>query len=198
MMMDDQRKEHLAPADLSVRVECESESRLTETHNLPIASRLDSIRPSAGHRISGIPTAGINERDELHLLFMRRRDPEICLPLVRGRRTTPVLDTRSGKFRQLDTWDDLVGAIQEIAPTTLEGVNQRVIKLATTQSEITELQAETVGTGGDYRSAVSRLSRPKTLVETLKIERPQDSDDRAQDSRDLQRIAETAATRGGQ
>ncbi|GJZ86838.1 hypothetical protein Tco_0658448 [Tanacetum coccineum] len=25
-----------------------------------------------------------------------------------------------------DTWDDLVGAIQEIAPTTLEGVNQRV------------------------------------------------------------------------
>ncbi|GJY84440.1 hypothetical protein Tco_0497816 [Tanacetum coccineum] len=28
-----------------------------------------------------------------------------------------------------DTWDDLVGAIQEIAPTTLEGVNQRVIKL---------------------------------------------------------------------
>ncbi|GJW00113.1 integrase, catalytic region, zinc finger, CCHC-type containing protein [Tanacetum coccineum] len=31
-----------------------------------------------------------------------------------------------------DTWDDLVGAIQEIAPTTLEGVNQRVIELSTT------------------------------------------------------------------
>ncbi|GKG33567.1 hypothetical protein Tco_0433726, partial [Tanacetum coccineum] len=31
-----------------------------------------------------------------------------------------------------DTWDDLVGAIQEIAPTILEGVNQRVIELATT------------------------------------------------------------------
>ncbi|GJS75538.1 hypothetical protein Tco_0725419 [Tanacetum coccineum] len=31
-----------------------------------------------------------------------------------------------------DTWDDLVGAIQEIAPTTLEGVNQRVTELATT------------------------------------------------------------------
>ncbi|GJS23316.1 hypothetical protein Tco_0451948 [Tanacetum coccineum] len=28
-----------------------------------------------------------------------------------------------------DTWDDLVGAIQEIAPTTLEGVNQRVTEL---------------------------------------------------------------------
>ncbi|GKG39508.1 hypothetical protein Tco_0463653, partial [Tanacetum coccineum] len=28
-----------------------------------------------------------------------------------------------------DTWDDLVGAIEEITPTTLEGVNQRVTNL---------------------------------------------------------------------
>ncbi|GJU75051.1 hypothetical protein Tco_1266456 [Tanacetum coccineum] len=34
-----------------------------------------------------------------------------------------------------DTWDDLVGAIQEIAPTTLKGVNQRVTELATTTAE---------------------------------------------------------------
>ncbi|GJW53290.1 hypothetical protein Tco_0097375 [Tanacetum coccineum] len=31
-----------------------------------------------------------------------------------------------------DTWDDLVGAIQEIAPTTLDGVNQRVTELVAT------------------------------------------------------------------
>ncbi|GKD17354.1 hypothetical protein Tco_1206512 [Tanacetum coccineum] len=31
-----------------------------------------------------------------------------------------------------DTWDDLVGAIQEIASTTLEGVNQRVTELVAT------------------------------------------------------------------
>ncbi|GJU30261.1 putative reverse transcriptase domain-containing protein [Tanacetum coccineum] len=31
-----------------------------------------------------------------------------------------------------DTWDDLVGAIQKIAPTTLEGVNQRVTELVAT------------------------------------------------------------------
>nr|GFC15634.1 hypothetical protein [Tanacetum cinerariifolium] len=31
-----------------------------------------------------------------------------------------------------DAWDDLVGAIQKIAPTTVEGVNQRVTKLSTT------------------------------------------------------------------
>ncbi|GKF74404.1 hypothetical protein Tco_0220736, partial [Tanacetum coccineum] len=31
-----------------------------------------------------------------------------------------------------NTWDDLVGSIQEIAPTTLEGVNQRVTELVAT------------------------------------------------------------------
>nr|GEW13024.1 hypothetical protein [Tanacetum cinerariifolium] len=31
-----------------------------------------------------------------------------------------------------DTWDDLVGAIQETAPTIVEGVNQRVTELSTT------------------------------------------------------------------
>ncbi|GJZ25895.1 hypothetical protein Tco_0570148 [Tanacetum coccineum] len=36
-----------------------------------------------------------------------------------------------------DTWDDLVGAIQEIAPTTLEGVNQRVIELSSTGWTVT-------------------------------------------------------------
>ncbi|GJW12269.1 hypothetical protein Tco_1578096 [Tanacetum coccineum] len=38
-----------------------------------------------------------------------------------------------------DTWDDLVGAIQEIAPTTLEGVNQRVIELSSTVDEEDEI-----------------------------------------------------------
>ncbi|GKG01678.1 hypothetical protein Tco_0306383, partial [Tanacetum coccineum] len=38
-----------------------------------------------------------------------------------------------------DTWDDLVGAIQEIAPTTLEGVNQRFIELATTVDQEDEI-----------------------------------------------------------
>ncbi|GKE90963.1 hypothetical protein Tco_1572058, partial [Tanacetum coccineum] len=39
----------------------------------------------------------------------------------------------------MDTWDELVGAIQEIAPTTLEGVNQRVIELATTIDQEDEI-----------------------------------------------------------
>ncbi|GJY07357.1 hypothetical protein Tco_0374411 [Tanacetum coccineum] len=31
-----------------------------------------------------------------------------------------------------DTWDEIVEAMLEVAPTTLKGVNQRVIELATT------------------------------------------------------------------
>ncbi|GKG36242.1 hypothetical protein Tco_0443920, partial [Tanacetum coccineum] len=38
-----------------------------------------------------------------------------------------------------DTRDDLVGAIQENAPTTLEGVSQRVIELATTVDQEEEI-----------------------------------------------------------
>ncbi|GJR42767.1 hypothetical protein Tco_1310870 [Tanacetum coccineum] len=68
---------------------------------------------------------------------------EICLPLrKRPHRTTPGPgcevgeSSAAGAARQLgygitDTWDDLVGAIQEIAPTTLEG-SARVTELVTT------------------------------------------------------------------
>ncbi|GKF21243.1 hypothetical protein Tco_0069881 [Tanacetum coccineum] len=37
-----------------------------------------------------------------------------------------------------DTWDEIVEAMMEIAPTTLEGVNQRVIELATTVRQDTD------------------------------------------------------------
>ncbi|GKB29098.1 hypothetical protein Tco_0868499 [Tanacetum coccineum] len=59
---------------------------------------------------------------------------------------TDMLDTAPGcqTTRELgygitDTWDDLVGAIQEIAPTTLEGVNQRVTELVTTVDQEDEI-----------------------------------------------------------
>ncbi|GKF07429.1 hypothetical protein Tco_0041653 [Tanacetum coccineum] len=79
--------------------------------------------------------------------------PEICLPLCkRPCRTTPGPGYEVGEsstagrqtnrglgYSITDTWDDLVGAIQEIAPTTLEGVNQRVIELATTIDQEDEI-----------------------------------------------------------
>ncbi|GJS51458.1 hypothetical protein Tco_0624820 [Tanacetum coccineum] len=47
------------------------------------------------------------------------------------------LTSRELDYGITDTWDDLVGAIDEIAPTTVEGVNQRVTDLATIVEEDT-------------------------------------------------------------
>ncbi|GJU70649.1 hypothetical protein Tco_1262054 [Tanacetum coccineum] len=80
--------------------------------------------------------------------------PESCLPLqkrVRFASPTPSHEVEessaAGTARQdrpaildydiTDTWDDLVGTIDEIAPTTLEGVNLRVTDLATIVKEET-------------------------------------------------------------
>ncbi|GJR68645.1 hypothetical protein Tco_0014710 [Tanacetum coccineum] len=51
-----------------------------------------------------------------------------------------------------DTWDDLVGAIDEIAPTTLEGVNQRVTNLSTTIEQETTIMYDIMEDAHDDRS----------------------------------------------
>ncbi|GJR00215.1 hypothetical protein Tco_0523199 [Tanacetum coccineum] len=51
-----------------------------------------------------------------------------------------------------DTWDDLVGAIQEFAPTTLEGVNQRVTELATTVYQENDIMYSQLDDAQDDRS----------------------------------------------
>ncbi|GKB57584.1 reverse transcriptase domain-containing protein [Tanacetum coccineum] len=99
----------------------------------------------------GSRAAGIRQRDALPSPVHETEMPEICLPLRESlaagtaRQVGPataradlygfadMLDAAPGcqtckelGYGITDTWDDLVGAIQEIAPTTLEGVNQRV------------------------------------------------------------------------
>ncbi|GKE91939.1 hypothetical protein Tco_1573034 [Tanacetum coccineum] len=51
-----------------------------------------------------------------------------------------------------DTWDDLVGAIEEIAPTTLEGINQRVTNLSTTVEQETTIMYDMMEDAQDGRS----------------------------------------------
>ncbi|GJZ80782.1 hypothetical protein Tco_0645776 [Tanacetum coccineum] len=79
---------------------------------------------------------GLDKEMHYHLLSLEMR----CLRCVYhlhaalGRQTSRELG-----YGITDTWDDLVGAIQEIAPTTLEGVNQRVTELATTVDQEDEI-----------------------------------------------------------
>nr|GEV02685.1 retrotransposon protein, putative, Ty3-gypsy subclass [Tanacetum cinerariifolium] len=52
-----------------------------------------------------------------------------------------------------NTWDDLVGAIQETAPTIVERVNQRVTKLSTTFNQATSMTARLIkGEARDSRT----------------------------------------------
>ncbi|GKA35577.1 hypothetical protein Tco_0722068 [Tanacetum coccineum] len=58
-----------------------------------------------------------------------------------------------------DTWDDLVGAIDEIAPTTLEGVNLRVTDLATIVEEETTIMYGIMEDAQDDREREAKMAR---------------------------------------
>ncbi|GKD61949.1 hypothetical protein Tco_1299458, partial [Tanacetum coccineum] len=66
-----------------------------------------------------------------------REDPYRFVDIVDAAIGCPM--SRELDYGITDTWDDLVGAIQEIAPTTLEGVNERVTELSTTFDQETSI-----------------------------------------------------------
>ncbi|GJU55140.1 hypothetical protein Tco_1228854 [Tanacetum coccineum] len=93
---------------------------------LPLHKRSCRTTPSPGYEVEESSAAGA----------ARQVGPTIARADLYG--FVDMLDAAPGRqtSRELgygitDTWDDLVRAIQEIAPTTLEGVNQRVTELAT-------------------------------------------------------------------
>ncbi|GJR10971.1 hypothetical protein Tco_0793623 [Tanacetum coccineum] len=101
--------------------------------------------------------------------------PESCLPLrkrVRFASPTPSREvvecstSRELDYGITDTWDDLVGAIDEIAPTTVEGVNQRVTDLATIVEE------ETTSMYGIIRRSQDDRSLLRARVNLLYRDRP--------------------------
>ncbi|GJY23597.1 hypothetical protein Tco_0397255 [Tanacetum coccineum] len=98
--------------------------------------------------------------------------PESCLPLRKRVRFASPTFRRSGRVQQpldydiMDTWDDLVGAIDEIARTTVEGVNQRVTDLATIVEE------ETTSMYGIMEDAQDDRSLLRARVNLLYRDRP--------------------------
>ncbi|GJW58258.1 hypothetical protein Tco_0104989 [Tanacetum coccineum] len=85
---------------------------------LPLRKRPRRTTPGPGYEVGESSTAGAarqvgptTSRADLYGFADR-------LDAAPGRQTTRELG-----YGITDTWDDLVGAIQEIAPTTLEGVN---------------------------------------------------------------------------
>ncbi|GKF40884.1 hypothetical protein Tco_0124226, partial [Tanacetum coccineum] len=109
---------------------------------LPLRKKLRFAAPTPNHEVGESSAAGATRQDGPAIA---REDP---YSVARGDLYGFVnrVDVAPGcpMSRELDygitdTWDDLVGAIEEIAPTTLEGVNQRVTNLSTTIEQETTI-----------------------------------------------------------
>ncbi|GJU00895.1 hypothetical protein Tco_1111233 [Tanacetum coccineum] len=134
MIDDDAEDEHLAPAE---HMQLYPLRHYLYPNNHTLSQLM--IVGSLGSELLGIRTGEM----QYHLRFMRTEIPEcgyrslrpFCVLLLLERGLSRELQCGIG----IHGWNDLVGAIQEIAPTTLEGVNQRVIELSSTIDQEDEI-----------------------------------------------------------
>ncbi|GJT87625.1 putative reverse transcriptase domain-containing protein [Tanacetum coccineum] len=87
---------------------------------LPLRKRPRRTTPGPGYEVGESSAAGTARQVRPATAGADLYGFTDMLDAAPGRQTTRELG-----YGITDTWDDLVGAIQEIAPTTLEGVNQR-------------------------------------------------------------------------
>ncbi|GJU02481.1 hypothetical protein Tco_1112819 [Tanacetum coccineum] len=102
---------------------------------LPLRKRVRFASPTPSHEVGESSVAGAARQD----------GPAVA-------REDPYSVAREIDYGITDTWDDLVGAIDEIAPTTLEGVNQRVTDLATIVEQETTIMYGIMEDAQDDRS----------------------------------------------
>ncbi|GJX91505.1 hypothetical protein Tco_0344831 [Tanacetum coccineum] len=131
---------------------------------LPLRKRVHFASPTPSHEVGESSAAGAARQDGP---AVAREDP---YSIARGDLYgfVDMVDVAPGHpmSRELDygitdTWDDLVGAIDEIAPTTLEGVNQRVTDLSTIVEQETTIMYGIMEDAQDDRSQLNQS------VETL-------------------------------
>ncbi|GJU92692.1 putative reverse transcriptase domain-containing protein [Tanacetum coccineum] len=126
---------------------------------LPLRKRVRFASPIPSHEVGESSAAGAARQDG---------------PVVA--REDPYSIARGYLYGFVDM-DDLVGAIEEIAPTTLEGVNQRVTNLSTTIEQETTIMYDMMEDAQDDRSLLrARVNllyrdRPVHRLLTVMIER---------------------------
>ncbi|GJV79136.1 hypothetical protein Tco_1515006 [Tanacetum coccineum] len=101
---------------------------------LPLRKRVHFASPTPSHEVGESSAAGAARQDR-HTIA-KDDHYSIAREDLYGYVDMVDVPPRCSTSRELDygitdTWDDLVGAIDEIAPTTLEGINQRVTDLST-------------------------------------------------------------------
>ncbi|GJY93796.1 hypothetical protein Tco_0509578 [Tanacetum coccineum] len=136
---------------------------------LPLWKRVRFASPTPSHEVGESSAAGAARQDRPTIA---RDDPySIAREDLYGFVDVVDVPPRCSTSRELDyditdTWDDLVGAIDEIAPTTVEGVNQRVTDLATIVEE------ETTSMYGIMEDAQDDRSQLRGRVNLLYRDRP--------------------------
>ncbi|GJZ15503.1 hypothetical protein Tco_0551180 [Tanacetum coccineum] len=128
---------------------------------LPLRKRVRFASPTPSREVGESSAAGAARQDR----------PTIAREDLYGFVDMVDVPPRCSTSRELDygitdTWDDLVGAIDEIAPTTVEGVNQRVTDLATIVEE------ETTSMYGIMEDAQDDRSLLRGRVNLLYRDRP--------------------------
>ncbi|GJV57793.1 hypothetical protein Tco_1458798 [Tanacetum coccineum] len=136
---------------------------------LPLRKRVHFASPTPSHEVGESSAAGAARQDRPAIA---RDDPySIAREDLYGFVDMVDVPPRCSTSRELDyditdTWDDLVGAIDEIAPTTVDGVNQRVTDLATIMEE------ETTSMYGIMEDAQDDRSQLRGRVNLLYRDRP--------------------------
>ncbi|GKA63929.1 hypothetical protein Tco_0763535 [Tanacetum coccineum] len=144
---------------------------------LPLRKRVRFASPTPSREVGESSAAGAARQDRPTIA---RDDPySIAREDLYGFVDMVDVPPRCSTSRELDyditdTWDDLVGAIDEIAPTTLEGVNQRVTDLATIVEEETTSMYGIMEDAQDDRSQlrgrVNLLYRDMTSALILELQ----------------------------
>ncbi|GJT83483.1 hypothetical protein Tco_1057825 [Tanacetum coccineum] len=122
---------------------------------LPLRKRVRFASPTPSHEVGESSAAGAARQDGP---AVAREDPySVARGDLYGFVDMVDVTPRHPMSRELDygitdTWDDLVGAIDEIAPTTLEGVNQRVTDLSTIVEQETTIMYGIMEDAQDDRS----------------------------------------------
>ncbi|GJR79154.1 hypothetical protein Tco_0149939 [Tanacetum coccineum] len=136
---------------------------------LPLRKRVRFASPTPSREVGESSAAGAARQDRPTIA---RDDPySIAREDLYGFVDMVDVPPRCSTSRELDygitdTWDDLVGAIDEIAPTTVEGVNQRVTDLATI------IEEETTSMYGIMEDAQDDRSQLRGRVNLLYRDRP--------------------------
>ncbi|GKA31540.1 hypothetical protein Tco_0717845 [Tanacetum coccineum] len=155
---------------------------------LPLRKRVRFASPTPSHEVGESSAAGAARQDGPAIA---REDP---YSIARGDLYGffDMVDVTPGHpmSRELDygitdTWDDLVGAIDEIALTTLEGVNQRVTDLATIVEQETTIMYGIMEDGlsmdaSDYAHSDVMSLRTMVVAQSALISELQSVDHRRQ------------------